>query len=88
MPSPQGWYSPEYNKFVPNTVSSFKIDIHENSTLVWILQPSKKEFKPLEASIILENDQEVKIKVRSKNNTYFLDIPYFNSNGVSLKKQK
>lgn len=87
-PSLRGWYSPEYNKYMPNTESSYRTKIDTNSTFVWILQPFKKKGAPLlKSKIMSKNDDEINIEVTSKTNTYQIKIPYFNSSNVTLVKK-
>ncbi|MBJ2176063.1 alginate lyase family protein [Aureibaculum sp. A20] len=86
-PNIQGWYSPMYNMFTPNSTSIYSVDINTSATFVWILQPSKNKASLLKAKIISENENAIKIKVKSKNVTYKLEIPYYNSNDLNLEKK-
>ena len=65
-PEIQGWYSSEYNIFEPNIASFYTTNINESSTIVWLLLPSEKEMPKIGAEIISENDNGVKIEVKSK----------------------
>jgi hypothetical protein len=85
-PEIQGWYSPEYNIFEPNTTSSYSTHIDENTTIVWLLLPSEKKIPKAEAEIISENDHGVVVKVKLKNNVWQLTIPYINSKNANLIK--
>ncbi|TRX60588.1 heparinase [Fulvivirga sp. M361] len=84
-PTPQGWYSSMYNVYEQNVASSYGIDISSNSTFIWILQPSKKKVPLLRSKILSENDNEIKLEVKSKKNTYLINIPYFDSAEAALK---
>jgi hypothetical protein len=85
-PEIQGWYSSEYNLFEPNITSFYSTNINENSTIVWLLLPSEKKMPKIEAEIISENDNGVKIEVKSKKNVWQLNIPFTNSKDANLVK--
>jgi hypothetical protein len=85
-PEIQGWYSSEYNLFEPNITSFYSTNINESSTIVWLLLPSEKKMPKIGAEIISENDNGVKIEVRSKKNVWQLSIPYTNSKDANLVK--
>lgn len=85
--SPQGWYSPEYNEYIPNIESSYITKIDTNATFIWILQPfKKKKASLLKSKIISKNENETNIEVISKKNIYQIKLPYFNSSNVTLVK--
>ena len=84
VPKIQGWYSPEYNLFEPNIASSYSTTIEGSTILVWLLLPSEKEPPSVEATIIAEDSNEVKIAVRSENKSWQLTIPFMNSAGVMV----
>jgi hypothetical protein len=86
-PEPQGWYSPEYNKFEPNITSSYNTKINENTTFVWLLLPSKGKMPKIAAEVISENDNEVKIEVKSDKNSWQINIPYSDSKNAKLIKE-
>lgn len=87
-PSPRGWYSSEYNEYIPNTESSYITKIDTSATFVWILQPFKKKGTSLlKSKIMSKNDKEINIEVTSKTNTYQIKIPYINSNNATLVKK-
>jgi hypothetical protein len=83
-PEIQGWYSSEYNIFEPNITSFYSTNIDENSTMVWLLLPSEKKMTKIRAEIISEDDNGVKIEVKSKKNLWQLTIPYVNSKDADL----
>jgi hypothetical protein len=85
-PEIQGWYSPEYNIFGPNTASIYSTRINKNSTFVWLLLPSENEMPVMNANIITENEEEVQVEVKSELHTWELTIPFMNSEGAALKK--
>ena len=85
-PEIQGWYSQEYNMFEPNIASFYSTKIDNNSTIVWLLLPSEKEMPKIGAEIISEDDEGVKIEVKSKKNVWQLAVPYINSEDANLVK--
>ena len=85
-PDIQGWYSPEYNIFGPNTASIYSTNISESSNFVWLLLPSEKDMPEIDAKIISENDEEVQVEVKSENQRWELTVPFMNSNGAKLIK--
>ncbi|TGV01810.1 alginate lyase family protein [Flavivirga rizhaonensis] len=87
FPTPQGWYSSEYNVFEPNVASSYVTTIKNDATFVWILQPYEKEMTEIMTKITSENRDEIKIEVKSKKNRYQINIPYYNSNKATLIKK-
>ena len=80
----QGWYSPEYNLFEPNIASSFSTHISENSTLVWLLVPSKNKSQKMKAKIISETADQIELNIKSKKKKWQLTIPYMDSNDVTF----
>jgi len=85
-PEIQGWYSSEYNLFEPNIASFYSTNIDESSTIVWLLLPSEKKIPKIGAEIISEDDNGVKVEVKSKKNVWQLNIPFINSEDANLVK--
>jgi len=83
-PEIQGWYSQEYNLFEPNIASFYSTDISESSTIVWLLLPSEKKMPKTGAEILSEDDNGVKIEVKSQKKVWQLNIPYTNSKDANL----
>ena len=76
-PQIQGWYSEEYNKFEPNSTTIYSTDIKSDSKFIWVLFPSEKVMKYVNAEIISETDKELKMKViNERNDTWSVTIPY------------
>jgi len=86
-PEIQGWYSPETNLYEPNTTSIYSANISSTSTLVWLLLPSENEMPKVQAEIISETDDEVKVEVQSNGKDWELTIPFMNSEGAALMGQ-
>ncbi|CAN5895780.1 heparinase II/III family protein [soil metagenome] len=86
VPEIQGWYSPEYNLYEPNMASFYSTNINSTTTFVWLLMPSEKKTPKTRSRILAENDQEVKVEVKSQNKTWQLNIPFENSAAAKLVK--
>lgn len=86
-PAIQGWYSPEYNIFEPNTTSIYSTEINGSNTFVWLLLPSEKEMPEMGAEILSENENGVQIEVKSKEKIWQLHIPFINSKDARLIKR-
>lgn len=75
-PEIQGWYSEEYNKYEPNVASIYSTNIESDSKFVWVLFPSEKAQKGIQAEIISESSKEIKIKVwNERNDHWVIDVP-------------
>jgi len=85
-PGIQGWYSPEYNQYEPNTATIYSSSIDGNETFVWLLIPSEKQAPLVEGEIISGNSREVKLKITNKDKgTWELIVPFSNSTNVELE---
>jgi hypothetical protein len=62
-PEIQGWYSREYNDYVPAPATVYTTHMESNSTFVWVLFPSEKTVSGVSAEIIAETPEEIKIRV-------------------------
>jgi hypothetical protein len=85
QPEIQGWYSPEYNVYLPNTTANYTTEITESQNFVWLLLPSEGKTPPVKAHIISESENEVKVEVSFKGKTWELLIPYNNSKEAALR---
>ena len=86
-PEIQGWYSPEYNLFEPNTTANYSTHINSDSTVVWLLVPSEKETPNIKAKIASENKDGVSLSVKSEGETWQITVPYNNSKDANLIKK-
>lgn len=85
-PVPQGWYSPEYNKYESNVASIYSTNIESEETLVWLLVPSENEVPEIYAKIISENETEIKLEViTEERGSWKLTIPYQDSKKAKLE---
>lgn len=85
QPEIQGWYSPEYNIYMPNSATIYSASIKGDQTFVWILMPSGGKTPPVQARILSMNEQEVRLEVNASGKTWNLVVPYGNSGGVEVK---
>ena len=86
-PTPQGWYSEEYNQFEPNTASIFSTNIDQSDVFVWLLYPSEEKNAKAQAEIERKDNRALTIKVQLENQeSWELTIPYENPEGVMVKK--
>jgi hypothetical protein len=86
-PAIQGWYSREYNVFEPNVASFYNTTINGNSTLVWLLLPYERNKPAVDAKVLHENDQGVRVEIKSDKITWIMDIPYGDSEGARLSTE-
>jgi hypothetical protein len=86
-PEIQGWYSPEYNLYEPNTTSFYSTTINSTSTFVWLLMPSESKTPKTQAKVLAENDNQVRVEVKSGKKTWQLDIPFMDSTGAKLVRK-
>jgi hypothetical protein len=77
-PEIQGWYSEEYNKYEPNVASIYSTKIESDSKFVWVLFPSEKVDSGIEAEIISDTQEKLKVKVYNNqtNDVWHVTIPY------------
>jgi hypothetical protein len=66
-PEIQGWYSPEYNQYVPSPTSVYTTRIESNATFAWVLFPEDKSGTAVKAEIVSGNNQEIEIRVSTKS---------------------
>jgi len=86
-PTVQGWYSPEYNLYEPNTMSKYSTTIQGNDTFVWLLLPSEKATPMVNAKILSQNEAEISLEVKMKGKSWQLTIPYSDSATAEIKNQ-
>ena len=83
-PEIQGWYSPEYNVYEPNITSSYTTNIDSDTSFVWLLMPSEKGTPKIKTKIKSENEQEITVRVTTKDKKWLLTIPFCNSGKAKL----
>ncbi len=82
QPEIQGWYSPEYNIYGPNTATIYQTKITSSTNLVWVLWPSENQTPKITAKVLAEDEKQVRVEVKSKGKTWLVTIPFMNSDGA------
>ena len=85
-PEIQGWYSPEYNIYSPNTTSSYSTNIGSDATFVWLILPSEKAMPKIKAKIKAENTEGITLSVSAKDIKWLLYIPFYESKDAAMVK--
>jgi hypothetical protein len=86
QPEVQGWYSPEYNVYMPNSTAVYDADIAGDQTFVWLLLPSEGKTPVVKAKIISETAEEVKVEIAVKGKRWKMTIPFKDSANAGLIK--
>ena len=84
QPEIQGWYSPEYNVYSPNTAAIYRTDITRDQTFVWLLYPSGGELPAVKAKVLAENEEEVRVEVVVEGKAWTVSVPYEDCGRVRL----
>jgi len=85
-PEIQGWYSKEYNTYEPNISSIYSTKIHSNSTFVWVLFPSEGVAQNVQAEILSQDYDAVKVKVTNPEmGEWIVTIPFSDSSKAMLQ---
>ncbi|TDE11251.1 alginate lyase family protein [Dyadobacter psychrotolerans] len=85
-PEIQGWYSPEYNVYMPNTTAIYNTDIAGDKTFVWLLLPSEGKTPYVKTRVISETSDEVKVEIVTRGKTWKMTIPFNASARAELEK--
>ncbi|GAB2799595.1 hypothetical protein GCM10027275_51860 [Rhabdobacter roseus] len=86
QPEIQGWYSPEYNVYMPNTATIYSANVARDQTFVWLLFPSAGKTPAVKARILSENEEEVRVEVTAEGRTWKMKVPYSDSRKVGMEK--
>ncbi len=84
QPEIQGWYSPEYNVYSPNTATIYSADITGDQTFVWLLFPSEGKVPSVQTKLLAKNEEGVQVEVTAKGKTWKLVVPIEDSEKVAL----
>jgi hypothetical protein len=85
-PNIQGWYSKEYNIFEPNTTTVYSQQLKADETLVWILWPSEGKAPDIQAKIVSQDANAVKVRVSEPGKgSWDVEVPFMNSKNVVVK---
>lgn len=79
-PSPQGWYSDQYNDVEPNTASIFSAEIKTDTAFAWILYPSEGASPKIETEILSRLSDGVVVRVKDETGDQWdITVPFSNS---------
>jgi hypothetical protein len=85
VPSPQGWYSREYNNAVPSTAGIYKSRIENSETAVWILMPYERTQPIVNARISERNEDGVMLVIEvDGDKVYQVFLPYNNCEKILI----
>ena len=85
-PDIQGWYSPVYNVYEPNTVSIYSTNIKTGKTFVWLLFPSERETPDIRTRILSQDADVVKVEVKLANKgIWVVTIPFSDRSKALLR---
>jgi hypothetical protein len=84
-PDIQGWYSPEYNVYMPNTTAIYDTEIAGDQTFVWLLLPSEGKTPAVKSRIISENSDGVKVEIGVGGKVWRVVVPFGDGEGAGLE---
>ena len=74
-PEIQGWYSKEYNMYEPNYTFVYSTKIQESANLIWLLIPLENKNINVEAEILNETVNGVRLKIQKNKTDSIANIP-------------
>ncbi|SEJ69216.1 Heparinase II/III-like protein [Cyclobacterium xiamenense] len=88
IPEIQGWYSPEYNRYEPNTLTSFELRIPATQTLVWLLLPRSSSSGDIayRARVLSETETYVTVEVQVGRETWELLVPFSDRDKLAVSQ--
>ncbi|EON77997.1 hypothetical protein ADIS_1536 [Lunatimonas lonarensis] len=86
-PTIQGWYSPSYNEFSPNTTAVYKAEIPGTTTFVWLLLPSEDVGAHATASVVAYHANSVEVDIEVDGRKWALTIPWNGTQGVDVTQR-
>ena len=87
-PSPQGWYSEEYNHAEASIATVYSTHVDGSATFVWLLQPSEGKVQALKAQVISQDEAHVTLRIKEgKTNHWEVTVPYINGEKVAYKRR-
>ena len=70
-PSVQGWYSPEYNIYAPNSVTEFSTNIDQEQHFLWLIVPESEDSSALSIDKIKIHEDHFKIEFTFNGQLFF-----------------
>ncbi len=81
----QGWYSMEYNTYVPNPTTIYSRQLKADDTFVWVLWPSEGKAPDIRAKILSKGPGSVQVQVtESGKGSWEVEVPFMNSKNVKV----
>ncbi|WP_114750312.1 alginate lyase family protein [Pleomorphovibrio marinus] len=84
-PEIQGWYSPEYNVYMPNVANSYQTTLNQSGNLVWLLLPYQGERPRIQTQLLETNEKQVRVSVNVDEAAWELTLPFSDGRNASLK---
>jgi hypothetical protein len=83
-PSVQGWYSPEYNIYAPNSVTEFSTNIDQEQHFLWLIVPESEDSSALSMDKIKTHEDHFKIEFTFNGQKKKLVLPFEDATKVDL----
>ena len=83
-PSVQGWYSPEYNIYAPNSVTEFSTNIDQEQHFLWLIVPESEDSSALSIDKIKTHEDHFKIEFTFNGQKKKLVLPFEDATKVDL----
>ena len=83
-PSVQGWYSPEYNIYAPNSVTEFSTNIDQEQHFLWLIVPESEDSPALSMDKIKTHEDHFKIEFTFNGQKKKLVLPFEDATKVDL----
>ena len=87
-PNIQGWYSPEYNLYEPNTLTQFSTNINKDQSFLWLVIPESQNSNSIETTLLNETSSHFSLELSVNGQKWKVTIPFEDSFEVELKKIK
>jgi hypothetical protein len=85
-PVVQGWYSEEYNLYEPNTATIYSEKLNSDGTYAWVLYPFETTAPEVQADIIDQDSDQIKVRVTVPGKGYWdVSVPFLNSSGAAME---
>jgi len=87
-PKIQGWYSPEYNLYEPNTLTQFSTNINKDQSFLWLVIPESQNSNSIETTLLNETSSHYSLELSVNGQKWKVTLPFEDSFKVELKKIK
>ncbi len=86
QPTIQGWYSPEYNLYEPNTLTQYETSIAGDQAFLWVLVPESDSSQKIKTKLLATTLSHFKIAFSLNDREWFITLPFENSDGVEVQE--